>query len=91
MFQRCSFGFAQSLSCVNRRHAQSRIGGPNAIHNDLLIQISGTSFRIQAQFRFAVSLVWTMAGEAFIGQDGPNVAVELNGGSCAEGNGHPRN
>ena len=78
---------------VGGRHAQGGIIGNDAAVDFALRRVTRHDcfaplaqidlraiFRVKSQFAFAIRSIGPMAGVALVGKDGPNVAVELDGG-----------
>ena len=78
------------VAAVSRRHTHSGIGGADAVEQFAAIRIAGnhrrfvpahlpgTSFRIEPQVHFSSGFVGPVAQKAAVGQDGPDVAAEVN-------------
>ncbi len=80
----------QLLSRPGRRHALSGILGGDALHEPAVLRVFGHHHLVaaavgkdpiagvQSEVHLALALIGTMAGEAVLRQDGPDVAVELH-------------
>lgn len=82
---------AQFLAGLGWRHDFVGIGGMDPFDEGAFLWVAGNDgevagfgglesvvFQIKAQFGFAFILVWPVAGEAVIGKDGADFAIEIN-------------
>lgn len=99
LFEEIDLGGGESVvSGIGGRHAEAFVVGRDALENEAAIWGSGDEseaavaevgfggiLEVEPEFRFAIARVRSVAGEATVGEDGFDVASEVDGGQCRGG------